>query len=139
MIILDTNVVSALMSDVRVTRVDAWLDRQSGHAIWTTAITVYELRFGIATLPTGRRSRALEADFVLAIAQLLGNRVLPLDALAADAAARLAAQREADGRAVGVEDTLIAGIAISRKATLATRNVRHFADLDVPVIDPWTA
>ena len=36
-------------------------------------------------------------------------------------------------------DTFIAGIAIARRAQLATRNTRHFADLSLAVIDPWGA
>ena len=52
-------------------------------------------------------------------------------------AASLAATRQKAGRAVDMRDTQIAGIALARRATLATRNVRHFADLNVQVIDPW--
>jgi toxin FitB len=49
----------------------------------------------------------------------------------------LAAQRQRDGRPADLRDTQIAGIALARRATLATRNVRHFQGLDVEVIDPW--
>jgi predicted nucleic acid-binding protein len=38
-----------------------------------------------------------------------------------------------------VRDTLIAGIVISRRAELATRNLRHFDDLEIAVVDPWAA
>jgi hypothetical protein len=48
-----------------------------------------------------------------------------------------AAERQKAGRPVDVRDTRIAGIALARNATLATRNVRHFRDLKIPVIDPW--
>ena len=54
-------------------------------------------------------------------------------------AASLAADRQRAGRLVDVRDTQIAGIALSRHATLATRNERHFTHLNVPVVDPWTA
>jgi predicted nucleic acid-binding protein len=59
------------------------------------------------------------------------------DAAAADAAAAIAAQRQKTGRPADLRDTQIAGIALARHATLATRNVRHFADLTVPIVDPW--
>jgi predicted nucleic acid-binding protein len=52
-------------------------------------------------------------------------------------AAALAAQQQRDGRPADLRDTQIAGIALARRATLATRNVRHFQGLDVEVIDPW--
>jgi toxin FitB len=67
----------------------------------------------------------------------LEGRVLDFDTAAADAAADLAAARQRAGRPVDVRDTLIAGIVIARRATLATRNVKHFADLSVSVVDPW--
>jgi len=49
----------------------------------------------------------------------------------------LASQRKARGRPVDMRDTFIAGIALARRATLATRNVKHFADLAIPVVNPW--
>ena len=67
----------------------------------------------------------------------LGNRVLDFDALAAATAAQLAADRQKAGRAVDLRDTLIAGIAVARRATIATRNTRHFDGLDVTVVNPW--
>jgi predicted nucleic acid-binding protein len=67
----------------------------------------------------------------------LENRVLLFDDNAATQAAHLAAERKAQGRPVDMRDTFIAGIALARRATLATRNTRHFADLSVPVVNPW--
>lgn len=70
---------------------------------------------------------------------VLENRVLDFDTAAAHEAAILAAGRRKAGRPVEVRDTQIAGIALARRGTLATRNVRHFDDLDVPVVNPWQA
>jgi predicted nucleic acid-binding protein len=67
----------------------------------------------------------------------LGNRVLDFDALAAATAAQLAADRQKAGRAVDLRDTLIAGIAVARRATIATRNTRHFDGFDVTGVNPW--
>jgi len=63
--------------------------------------------------------------------------VLDFDPAAATAAAALAAGRQRAGRPADLRDTLIAGIALARRGTIATRNVRHFADLKVPVVNPW--
>lgn len=63
--------------------------------------------------------------------------MLDFDSAAATEAAALAATRRKTGRPVDMRDTQIAGIALARRATLATRNVRHFQGLNVPVIDPW--
>jgi predicted nucleic acid-binding protein len=76
-------------------------------------------------------ARLLEED--------LENRVLDFDSAAAIEAASLAAERQKAGRPVDMRDTQVAGVALARKALLATRNTRHFADLKVPVVDPWTA
>ena len=55
MIILDTNVLSALMRTAPDPPVVAWLDRQPAESVWITSITVFETRLGLAVLPLGRR------------------------------------------------------------------------------------
>jgi predicted nucleic acid-binding protein len=90
-------------------------------------------------LPQGRRRRALEAACARLLEDDLENRVLNFDAAAATSAASLAADRQRAGRPADMRETQIAGIAVARHAALATRHVRHFADLKVPVVDPWTA
>ena len=85
------------------------------------------------------RQQALEAAFAHLLEDDLENRVLDFDTAAALEAASLAATRQKAGRPADIRDTLIAGISLARHATLATRNVRHFADMRVPVVDPWTA
>jgi predicted nucleic acid-binding protein len=138
-IILDTNVLSALMLSPADAAVVAWLDRQPAESVWITSITLFEARFGLALLPAGRRRRALETAFTRLLEEDLENRVLEFDGAAAGEAAAIAAFRQKSGRPVDMRDTQIAGIALARRATLATRNVRHFSDLKVPVIDPWRA
>jgi predicted nucleic acid-binding protein len=138
-IILDTNVLSALMRSTADLAVIAWLDRQPADSIWLTSVTVFEVRFGLALLPNSRRRLALERAFASVLDDDLGNRILDFDSVAAAAAARLAADRRRTGRPADLRDTLIAGIAQARHATVATRNTKHFARLDVPVVDPWKA
>ncbi len=137
MIILDTNVLSALMQATPDVRVVAWLDRQAPESIWTTSITLFESRLGLALLPEGRRRQALEASFEQLLNEDLQNRVFVFDTAAALEAAVLAATQRRAGRPVDLRDTQIAGIAVARRASIATRNLRHFQDLAVPVINPW--
>jgi len=137
MIILDTNVLSALMRTAPEAPVVAWLDRQPADSVWITSITLFEARLGLALLPSGRRRQTLEAAFARLLKEDLENRVLDFDSAAATEAASLAAERQKAGRPVDMRDTQIAGIALARRATLATRNVRHFRDLNVPIVDPW--
>ncbi len=139
MIILDTNVLGALMRSVPDATVVTWLDRQPAESVWITSITLFETRFGLALLPSGRRRQALESAFDHLLKDDLENRVLDFDSAAATAAASLAAARRQRGRSIDIRDTQIAGIALARRATLATRNVRHFADLKISIVDPWAA
>lgn len=135
MILLDTNVVSALMAqDPAAT---AWLDHQPLESIWLTAVGVFETRLGIELLAQGRKRSALEGAFHLFLTEGLSGRVAAFDVPAARAAAALAAERRKLGRPVDVRDTQIAGIAIARRATIATRSTRRFQDLPTPVVDPW--
>ncbi len=138
MIILDTNVLSALMRTIPEATVVTWLDRQPAESIWITSITLFEARLGLALLPRGKRRQTLETAFARLLEDDLENRVLDFDAAAAAEAATLAANRQRAGRPVDIRDTQIAGIALARHAVVATRNVRHFSDLKVPVVDPWT-
>ena len=137
MIILDTNVLSALMQQTPDPEVVAWLDDQPAESIWLSSITLFEARYGLALLASGQRKNLLKERFDELLQKDLQNRVLLFDANAATQAAELAAQRKARGRPVDMRDTFIAGIALARRATLATRNMRHFDDLSVPVVNPW--
>ena len=139
MIILDTNVVSALMHQIPNPAVVTWLDRQPADSVWITSVTLFEARLGLALLPGGRRQKGLEEAFNRLLSEDLENRILDFDSAAASEAAALAAARQKAGRPIDMRDTQIAGIAIARRATLATRNVSHFADLAVPVVNPWDA
>ena len=139
MIILDTNVLSALMREAPEARIVDWVNRQPPESIWITSVTLFEVRLGLALLPSGRRRRTLEASFTGLLEHDLDNRVLDFDAAAATEAASLAAERQKAGRPVDLRDTQIAGIALARRGTLATHNVRHFHGLRVPLVDPWQA
>jgi toxin FitB len=136
MIILDTDVLSGLMSaDASVI---TWLDRQPQTSIWTTAVSVFEVRFGLMTMPAGRRQALRTVQFERVIEEDLGRRVLPFDHMAAEQTAALMAVRRVAGLRRDLRDTMIAGIAQAQRATLATRNGRHFDDVTVPVVDPWS-
>lgn len=136
MIVLDTDVLSGLM-DAEDSTVVAWLDKQPSESIWTTAVTIFEIRFGIALLPPGRRQRQLGDAFAKVLDEDLEGRILPFDHEAAAEAANRAAERRAIGKPLDFRDIEIAGIVSARQATLATRNLRHFQDLRIELVDPW--
>jgi hypothetical protein len=138
-IVLDSNVLSAVMRDPADDVVVGWLDRMPEESLWTTTVTVFEIRFGLALLPDGRRRRRLDRAFAKALAEEIDDRVLAFDQAAAEAAAAIAAERRRLGRPVEIRDVQIAGIVAARKATLATRNLRHFEGLGISLVDPWAA
>jgi len=137
MIVLDTNVLSALMRREADPAVVAWLDLQPFESVWTTAVTVFEIRFGLELLAPGRRRRQLEHAFSRVLDEDFRGRILPFDHEAAQEAASRAAERRAVGKPVDFRDMEIAGIVSARRATLATRNARHFQDLGIELVDPW--
>mgnify|MGYP005865793007 CR=1 FL=1 len=137
MILLDTNVISEVMLRQPAFSVVAWLDVQAAELLWISSITLFELHYGLAVLADGRRKAWLEERLAELVRDELDHRVAVFDVRAADRAAALAAGRKREGRPVDLRDTFIAGIALANGATLATRNTRHFADLPVPVINPW--
>ncbi len=137
MIILDTNVLSALMSRVPDERVVDWLDNQPRTSIWTTSVTVLEIRFGLQNMPVGKRRARLMRAFDTVLADKIGQRIAPFDTAAAQQAADLMAARSKQGHPIELRDTMIAGIVLACHATLATRNTSHFDDLSIPVINPW--
>ncbi|HEY6769140.1 MAG TPA: type II toxin-antitoxin system VapC family toxin [Candidatus Sulfotelmatobacter sp.] len=137
MIVLDTNVVSALMMRVPDAVVVAWLNRQPGTSVWTTSITVFEVRFGLEILPKGKRRATLLNDFEKFL-EGIHQRIAPFDADAAQEASALMAARKIQARPREFRDTMIAGIVLARHATLATRNSRDFSDISARCVDPWS-
>jgi len=137
MIILDTNVISALMRPLPDHHVVAWLDKQARTSIWTTSITVLEVRFGLQIVDAGKR-RTLLSEAFDTLLDKLGRRVAAFDADAALQAADLMASRHKKGRPGDLRDTMIAGVALARHAALATRNTAHFIGAGVALINPWT-
>jgi predicted nucleic acid-binding protein len=139
MIILDTNVVSAFMQSTPEPRVKAWFNGLPPQSVWTTAITVMEIRFGIEILVPSRRRRNLEEAFEKSLTEELENRVLAFDEAAARAASSFAADRRRAGRPCESHDIEIAGIVVARRATLATRDVGDFEGFGLRIVNPWSS
>jgi predicted nucleic acid-binding protein len=138
MIVLDSNVLSELMRPCPEPRVIAWLDRQPPASIWTTSVTVFEIRFGLHLMLAGKR-RVLYSEGFEKLLEGLDHRIAPFDTEAAEHASALMASRKLQGRPRELRDTMIAGIVLSRRFILATRNIAHFHDVSAPLIDPWSA
>jgi predicted nucleic acid-binding protein len=137
-IVLDTNVISEFMRREPDAKVVGWLDGLSRQDLWITAISIFELRYGIELHAKGRRRNQLEDNLARVLDAGFNGRILNFDQEAANAAAFISAKQRSSGHPNEIRDILIAGIVVSRRADLATRSVRHFQNLDIRLIDPWT-
>lgn len=138
MIVLDTNVVSEAMKAKPNPAVRAWLDEQVAETLYLSSITLAELLFGIAALPSGRRKDAL-SQALEGLMELFGNRVLGFDAGAARHYAELAVAARTAGKGFPAPDGYIAAIANARGFAVATRDVAPFQVVGLNVINPWEA
>jgi predicted nucleic acid-binding protein len=127
------------MSRIPEKQVILWLDKQPRTSVWTTSVTVLEIRFGLQTMPLGKRRAVLVQAFETVLVNKIEERIASFDATAAELAGDLMAVRHQKGRPGDLRDTMIAGIVLAFQATLATRNTSHFEDLSVPVINPWAS
>jgi predicted nucleic acid-binding protein len=136
-VLLDTNVVSELMRKSPEPAVEAWAVGHSLDDLFFSAVGEAELRYGAAILPAGRRRETLVLDIERMLRDAFEDRVLPFDSDAARAYADIAAAHRSAGRTVAPADFQV--VAIVRGMAVATCNVRDFEDIDVEVVDPWTA
>ena len=136
-VLLDTNVVSELLRPSPNPAVEGWVAGRQAADLHFSAVSEAELRYGVALLPAGRRRDALALAVEAILREDFEDRVLPFDSEAAREYVDIAASRRTAGRPVAPADCQIAAIARSRDLTIATRNVRDFADMEIELVDPW--
>jgi len=139
MILLDTNLVSEPWKPKPDPQVVAWIDAQSVDTLYLSAVTVAELRFGIAAMPVGKRRKILDERVEGELLPVFAGRVLPFDLAASRAYAALMAKAKIAGQAINMADAYIAAIAASRGFSVASRDAAPFQAAGVAIINPWTA
>ncbi len=139
MILVDTSVVSEPLRGAPEPRVAEWLDAQSLETLYLSAITVAELRFGVRTLPSGRRRNRLDEDLERQILPMFAGRVLVFDLPASQAYAELMAKARSAGRAISVSDGYIAATAAANGMMVATRDTAPFQVAGLETVDPWAS
>lgn len=137
MILLDTNVVSEPLRPVPDARVIEWIDAQALETLFLSAITVAELRAGLALLPAGKRRTGLQESLETRMLPLFSSRVLPFDLGCTQAYAELMAKALASGSAIASADGYIAAIALANGLIVATRDTGPFEAAGAAVINPW--
>ena len=138
MIVVDSNVVSELMKPAPAEVVRERVMAHKGASLYTTSITLAEVRYGIERLPSGRRKKLL-TETAESVFSAFENQVLPFDASAAMRCASIVTIRESLGLPIDGFDAQIASICSARGAALCTRNVKDFRNTGIDVIDPWQA
>ncbi len=136
MILLDTNVVSEPLKPRPDPAVVQWLNAQAPEDLYLPAIVAAELYYGWSILPGGRRKR-VSGNLVDRVVSQFEGRVVPFDLAAAVEYGRLMATARSAGVGLPIFDGQIAAIARAQGAALATRNVKHFEQTDIPLLNPW--
>ena len=139
MILVDTNIVSEPLRIAPEPRVTSWIDAQPLETLYLSAIVVAELRFGVLTLPAGRRRDRLHEGLERQVLSMFTGRVLPFDLMASQAYAELMAKARSAGLAIGVSDGYIAATAVAHSMIVATHDTAPFKAAGLKTIDPWEA
>lgn len=139
MIVLDTNVISELWKVEPNPRVLAWIDAQAIETLYLSVFTVAELRYGLATMPQGKRRSIYQERLEQEVLPAFVGRVLAFDLDASKTYADLMARARTEGKAIGKTDGYIAAIAIAHGLRVATRDIRPFEASRLEVINPWMA
>lgn len=136
MIIVDTNVISELMRPSPAATVVSWVRVHSQRELYTTAVTLAEVRYGIERLDAGRRKELFKAA-ADEIFSSFKEYVLPFDQAAAIQYATIVSARDLAGLPIDGFDAQIAAICYIHNAVLATRNVKDFQGTGLEITDPW--
>lgn len=139
MILLDTNVISEPLRREPEPGVIEWIDAQALETLYLSAITVAELRSGIALLPAGKRRTGLLESLERRVLPLFTGRVLPFDLPCTQTYAELIAKAQKAGLAIATADGFIAATAAANGLAVATRDTGPFEAAGVTVINPWKA
>lgn len=138
MILLDTNVISEPWKPVPDEAVIAWLDAQAVETLFISAITIAELRFGIAAMPSGRRQTILRDRLEGKVLPHFSGRILSFDLTTSQFYSELMARTRASGKVIGTADGYIAATAAANGLTISTRDTSPFEAAGVKVINPWS-
>lgn len=130
--LLDTNVVSDLRKPSASALLLEWFDLQPANQLFLSIVTVGEIRQGVEQLRKRDARQAGHLDrWLKGLTQFYEDRLLYVDGSVMDEWGRMRARRT-----VPVRDALIASTAKVHGLTLVTRNVRDFAGLGVPLLNP---
>ena len=138
MILLDTNVISELVKPAPDPAVTAYVNSLPPETVFTAAICVAEIRYGLARMPAGQRRDGLIMRMTTFLALGFQDQILPFDHVCAALYGEIRHAREAAGKPIAAQDAMIAATARSHGAqALATRNTKDFEACGITPVNPW--
>lgn len=137
MIVLDTNVISEPWKPAPDEAVVSWLDAQAIETLFLSAITIAELRFGIAAMPPGKRQTILRDRLEGEVLPYFSERILPFNLAASQFYSELMTRARGAGKAISTSDGYIAATAAANGLVVATRDTSPFEAAGLKVINPW--
>jgi predicted nucleic acid-binding protein len=137
-IVLDTNIVSEFDKPAPDTNVQDWLARQDPDGVYICGPTVMEQAYGAERILLKSGSNRYHDALRILIGRFR-NRILEFVDPSPLVAGKVRVKRASLGRPVSVQDSMIAAICIVHGATLATRNVRDFEGVGLPLVNPFEA
>ncbi len=138
--LVDTDVISATAPKDAERRPElaAWMDTHSGQ-LYLSAVTIAEIADDIAKAKRegAHRKASGLSSWLQTLLHLYGDRVLSFDAATAEVAGALSDLARSRGTSPGFADIAIAATAKRHGLTLLSRNLRHFAPMDITTADPF--
>jgi hypothetical protein len=105
--------------------------------LYLSAVTVAELRVGVAQLPKGKRKTGLHEDLEQRLLPLFADRVLAFDLACSQAYAERVSTARKVGRVIAGADAYFAATAATHGFAVATRDAAPFEAAGLQVINPW--
>lgn len=137
--LLDTNVVSELVTKVPNPSVVRWIDALDPESVYLSAITIGEVRKGIEKLPQSARRERLQRWLSEGLLARFAGRILVMDVPVMLTWGELVGRHELSGRSLPAMDSMIAAQALHHQCTLVTRNCLDFEGLGILLANPWSA
>ncbi len=135
--LLDTNIPSELTRAKPHLGVQRWLTQADNEQLFLSVLSIAEIVRGITRLQDTARRQSLHEWLETVLKPWFQNRILPVTQTIAERLGRLAGERDLAGSTLPMSDGLIAATALEHDLAVVTRNVRHFENLGLQIVNPW--
>ncbi len=134
--LLDTCFISELRKPQPKQSVLDWFDGVDEHGLYVSALTIGELRYGIALLPDNTKKKDLET-WLRSIEDSFAELIIPVNSAVAKKWGDMRTSAQDRGHNISVVDGLLAATCSTYKLTLVTRNEKDFTATGIEILNPW--